>query len=107
VIRHSRRWKTHWDAKRAGHLEAKGLGDSPRFEVVEDDGVMRFIQCGLDDRSFSHVNLRREQGMNRNAMGAVLDAWKGLDFLPSGIFGMTSGEFLPDFPGDDDFTNQG
>ena len=40
-------------------------------------------------------------------MGAMKDAWKGLDFLPSGILGMTSGEFLPDFPGDDDFTNQG
>ena len=45
--------------------------------------------------------------MDGYTMGAMKDAWKGLDFLPSGILGMTSGEFLPDFPGDDDFTNQG
>jgi hypothetical protein len=58
VIRHSHRWKTHWDAKRAGHLEAKGSGDSPSFEVVEDDSIVRFIQRGLDDRSLGHVDLR-------------------------------------------------
>ena len=46
------------DAKRAGHLEAKGLGDSPSFEVVEDDSIVRFIQRGLDDRSLAHVDLR-------------------------------------------------
>ncbi len=93
-------------AKCACDLKAEGLGDSTRFEVVENDGVVRFIQCGLDDRSFTHVDLRCQQGMNRNAMGAVLDATKGVDFLPSCIFGMTSGEFLADFLGDDDFADQ-
>ena len=95
------------DAESACDLESEGLGDSTGFEVVEDDGIVRFIQRGLDDRSFTHVDLRCEQGMNRNAMGAVLDAMKGLDFLPSGIFRMTGGEFLADFPRHDDFTNQG
>ena len=46
------------DAKRACHLEAKGLGDSPSFEVVEDYGIVSFIQRGLDDRSLAHVDLR-------------------------------------------------
>jgi hypothetical protein len=39
-------------------LEANGLGDSPSFEVVEDDSIVRFIQRGLDDRSLGHVDLR-------------------------------------------------
>ncbi|MEQ1935708.1 MAG: hypothetical protein ABL962_17770, partial [Fimbriimonadaceae bacterium] len=44
--------------------------------------------------------------MDGHTMGAMVDAWKGLDFLPCRIFGMTGGEFLADFPGDDDFPNQ-
>jgi hypothetical protein len=46
------------DAKRACHLKAKGLGDSPSFEVVEDDSIVRFIHRGLDDRSLAHIDLR-------------------------------------------------
>ena len=44
--------------------------------------------------------------MDGHTMGAMVDAWKRLDFLPCRIFGMTGGEFLADFPGDDDFPNQ-
>jgi hypothetical protein len=44
--------------------------------------------------------------MDGHTLGAMVDAWKGLDFLPCRIFGMTSGKLLADFPGDDDFPNQ-
>jgi hypothetical protein len=36
----------------------------------------------------------------RSHRRAMVDAGKGLDFPPSRIFGMTGGEFLPDFAWD-------
>lgn len=44
--------------QRTCDLEAEGLGVSTSFEVVEDDGVVLFIQRGLDDRSLAHVYQR-------------------------------------------------
>lgn len=44
--------------------------------------------------------------MDCDRLRAVVDAGKSLDFLPSGILGVTRGEFLSDLPRDDDFPNQ-
>ncbi len=46
------------------------------------------------------------RAMDGHTIVAMKDARKGLNLLPSGIFGMTSGEFLPDFPRHDDFADQ-
>jgi hypothetical protein len=78
---------------------------TPSPAIIEDDGIQCLGKSRLDHGGLSHVDLGRDQRMDRHRFLAMVDAGQRLNFPPRSIFGVACGKFLSHFERDDDLSN--
>ena len=86
-------------------MEAKCGSDAAGLEIIKNHGVVRFLQSGLNDGSFSQINLGSKQRMDDQWSRAHDDPIPLLDLQPGIILVIPGSEFLADLPRNDDIAD--
>ena len=82
-------------AKGARHRDGAAAGDAPRLEVVQHHCGARNIQCELNHRCLTKIQLASQERRNPVCQGAHLDTRDGSQ-SPGGVVQLGAGVQFPE-----------